>query len=54
MAGVHHETAQYFGFGRRGRCSRDVQINSDHKVTYPYQFPFYGNVLLLHHGGGHR
>ncbi|WNG92808.1 hypothetical protein [Mycobacterium sp. ITM-2016-00318] len=32
----------------------NVQINSDHQVTYPYQFPSYGNVLLFHHGGGHR
>ncbi|HKV20249.1 MAG TPA: hypothetical protein VJR50_14555 [Mycobacterium sp.] len=32
----------------------NVQINSDHQVTYPYQFPFYGNVLLFHHGGEHR
>lgn len=32
----------------------NVQINSDQPVTYPYQFPFYGNVLLFHHGGGHR
>lgn len=32
----------------------NVQINSDHTVTYPYyQYPFYGNVLLFHHGG-HR
>lgn len=32
----------------------NVQINSDQPVTYPYQFPFYGNVLLFHHGGNHR
>jgi hypothetical protein len=32
----------------------NVQINSDHEVTYPNQFPFYGNVLLFHHGGHHR
>jgi hypothetical protein len=32
----------------------NVQINSDHEVTYPDQFPFYGNVLLFHHGGHHR
>jgi len=32
----------------------NVQINSDHQAAYPYQFPFYGNVLLFHHGGGHR
>jgi hypothetical protein len=32
----------------------NVQINSDQPVTYPYQFPFYGNVLLFHHGGHHR
>ena len=30
----------------------NVQINSDHAVTYPQQYPFlYGNVLLFHHGG---
>lgn len=32
----------------------NVQINSDQPVTYPYQFPFYGNVLVFHHGGNHR
>ena len=35
----------------------NVQINSDHEVTYPYGFPFYGfygNALLFHHGGNHR
>lgn len=32
----------------------NVQINSDRQVTYPDQFPFYGNVLLFHHGGHHR
>jgi hypothetical protein len=32
----------------------NVQINSDHDVQYPYLYPFYGNVLLFHHGGGHR
>jgi len=32
----------------------NVQINSDQPVTDPYQFPFYGNVLLFHHGGHHR
>ena len=32
----------------------NVQINSDQSVTDPYQFPFYGNVLLFHHGGHHR
>ena len=32
----------------------NVQINSDHDVQYPYQYPFYGNVLLFHHGGQHR
>lgn len=32
----------------------NVQINSDQPVTYPNQFPFYGNVLLFHHGGHHR
>jgi hypothetical protein len=29
----------------------NVQINSDHVVTYPNPYPFYGNVLLFHHGG---
>ncbi len=32
----------------------NVQINSDQEVTYPDQYPFYGNVLLFHHGGHHR
>lgn len=32
----------------------NVQINSDQEVTYPNQYPFYGNVLLFHHGGYHR
>lgn len=32
----------------------NVQINSDHEVQYPDQYPFYGNVLLFHHGGHHR
>jgi hypothetical protein len=32
----------------------NVQINSDHEVTYPDQYPFFGNVLLFHHGGHHR
>jgi hypothetical protein len=32
----------------------NVQITSDQPVTQPYQFPFYGNVLLFHHGGHHR
>jgi hypothetical protein len=32
----------------------NVQINSDHNVQYPDQYPFYGNVLLFHHGGSHR
>ncbi|RDH74391.1 hypothetical protein DVS77_32275 [Mycolicibacterium moriokaense] len=32
----------------------NVQINSDHSVVYPYQYPFYGNVLLFHHGGPRR
>ena len=32
----------------------NVQINSDHQVTYPDQYPFFGNVLLFHHGGHHR
>jgi hypothetical protein len=31
-----------------------VHINSDHEVTYPNQYPFFGNVLLFHHGGHHR
>ena len=32
----------------------NVQINSDHNVQYPFQYPFYGNALLFHHGGHHR
>jgi hypothetical protein len=32
----------------------NVQINSDQQVTYPQAFPYYGNVLLFHHGGHHR
>ncbi|MDX1882456.1 hypothetical protein [Mycolicibacterium sp. 120270] len=32
----------------------NVQINSDQPVTYPFAYPFYGNVLLFHHGGPHR
>jgi hypothetical protein len=32
----------------------NVQINSDQVVTYPDQYPFFGNVLLFHHGGHHR
>jgi hypothetical protein len=32
----------------------NVQINTDHEVTYPDQYPFYGNALLFHHGGHHR
>jgi hypothetical protein len=32
----------------------NVQINSDQQVTYPQEFPYYGNVLLFHHGGHHR
>jgi hypothetical protein len=32
----------------------NVQINSDHVVQYQDQYPFYGNVLLFHHGGSHR
>ena len=32
----------------------NVQINSDHDVQYQDQYPFYGNVLLFHHGGIHR
>jgi hypothetical protein len=32
----------------------NVQISSDQQVTYPSQYPFYGNVLLFHHGGHHR
>lgn len=32
----------------------NVQINSDQEVTYPNPYPFYGNVLLFHHGGHHH
>ncbi len=32
----------------------NVQINTDHDVQYPFNYPFYGNVLLFHHGGHHR
>ncbi len=32
----------------------NVQINSSHEVTYPNPYPFWGNVLLFHHGGNHR
>jgi hypothetical protein len=49
------QTCTYVGSGTT-QCQSpgNVQINSDHQVTYPYQFPFYGNVLLFHHGGDHR
>ncbi len=49
------QTCTYTGAGTT-QCQSpgNVQINSDQPVTYPYQFPFYGNVLLFHHGGGHR
>ena len=49
------QTCTYVG-SQTTRCQSpgNVQINSDHAVTYPDQFPFYGNVLLFHHGGHHR
>ncbi|HJT96371.1 MAG TPA: hypothetical protein VJ777_31210 [Mycobacterium sp.] len=31
----------------------NVQINDSPQVQYAPQYPFYGNVLLFHHGG-HR
>lgn len=49
------QTCTYVG-SQTTQCQSpgNVQINSDQPVTYPYQFPFYGNVLLFHHGGHHR
>lgn len=49
------QTCNYVG-AQTTQCQSpgNVQINSDQPVTYPYQFPFYGNVLLFHHGGHHR
>lgn len=49
------QTCTYVG-AQTTQCQSpgNVQINSDQPVTYPYQFPFYGNVLLFHHGGHHR
>jgi hypothetical protein len=49
------QTCTYVG-SQTTQCQSpgNVQINSDQEVTYPYQFPFYGNVLLFHHGGHHR
>ncbi len=49
------QTCTYVG-AQTTQCQSpgNVQINSDRDVTYPYQFPFYGNVLLFHHGGHHR
>lgn len=49
------QTCTYVG-SQTTQCQSpgNVQINSDHEVTYPNQFPFYGNVLLFHHGGHHR
>ncbi len=32
----------------------NVQINSDHQVPYPSQYPFWGNALIFHHGGHHN
>lgn len=32
----------------------NVQINDSPPVQYAPQYPFYGNVLLFHHGGHHR
>lgn len=49
------QTCTYVG-SQTTQCQSpgNVQINSDHPVTYPSQYPFYGNVLLFHHGGHHR
>ncbi len=49
------QTCTYVG-SQTTQCQSpgNVQITSDQNVTYPYQFPFYGNVLLFHHGGHHR
>jgi hypothetical protein len=49
------QTCTYVG-AQTTQCQSpgNVQINSDREVTYPDQFPFYGNVLLFHHGGHHR
>ncbi len=49
------QTCMYVG-SQTTQCQSpgNVQINSDHEVTYPDQFPFYGNVLIFHHGGNHR
>ncbi len=54
-AAVAAQTCTYVG-SQTTQCQSpgNVQINSDQPVTYPYQFPFYGNVLLFHHGGHHR
>lgn len=54
-AATNGQTCMYVG-AQTTQCQSpgNVQINSDQPVTYPYQFPFYGNVLLFHHGGGHR
>ncbi len=49
------QTCTYVG-AQTTRCQSpgNVQINSDQPVTYPYQYPLFGNVLLFHHGGNHR
>lgn len=48
------QTCTYVG-AQTTQCQSpgNVQINSDQPVTYPYQYPLFGNVLLFHHGG-HR
>jgi hypothetical protein len=32
----------------------NVQIDSSHDVQYPDPYPFWGTVLLFHHGGNNR
>jgi hypothetical protein len=48
-------TCTYLG-GSNTQCQTpgNVQINDSPTVQYAPQYPFYGNVLLFHHGGHHR
>jgi len=32
----------------------NVQINDSPPVQFAPQYPFFGNVLIFHHGGHHR
>jgi hypothetical protein len=47
-------TCTYLG-GSNTQCQTpgNVQINDSPTVQYVPQYPFYGNVLIFHHGG-HR